>query len=73
MILERCLSLQRSQTEHRVRLPLEEIGSIPYEAEGLQSIQKGTDDVNHLNVTAQIKEGDNIGLVSNRAKEARKI
>lgn len=52
------------------QVPLKEI-AVFTESEGLQSIQRKAQ-TRYLNVTAQIKEGDNIGLVSSRVKEALK-
>lgn len=53
-----------------VHVPLTEIAAFT-EAEGLQAIQRDAQ-TRYLNVTAGIKEGDNIGLVSNRVKESLK-
>lgn len=54
----------------KTSVPLKEI-AVFEEAEGLPSIQRKSQ-IRYLNVTAGIKEGDNIGLVSNRVKEALK-
>lgn len=54
----------------KTQVPLKEIAEFT-EAEGLQAIQRNAQ-TRYLNVTAKIKEGDNIGLVSNRVKKALK-